>query len=241
MIKKFVSAISGSEFPVSERVDGKGIRKEMLAFIIKKHPNFSVDNSISVSELSQLREDYVTEMLKSESGELSDLESKVIESLRNDTLLSEKIDDDIKNMSFGQKVADKVASFGGSWTFILTFLGLLIVWILINVILFVNKGFDPYPFILLNLILSCIAALQAPVIMMSQNRTEERDRERAKKDYMINLKSELEIRILHEKVDHLIMHQEQSMIEIQRIQMDMMKEILVRTLDVNEGEDDEKK
>lgn len=241
MIKKFVSAISGSEFPVSERVDGKGIRKEMLAFVMKQHPNFSVENSISVSELSQLREDYVTEMLKSESGELSDLESKVIDSLRHDTLLSEKIDDDIKNMSFGQKVADKVASFGGSWTFILTFLGLLIVWILINVILFVNKGFDPYPFILLNLILSCIAALQAPVIMMSQNRTEERDRERAKKDYMINLKSELEIRILHEKVDHLIMHQEQSMIEIQRIQMDMMKEILVRTLDVNEGEDDEKK
>lgn len=240
MIKKFVSAISGSEFPISERVDSKSIRKEMLAFIIKKHPNFLVVNSISVSELSQLREDYVTEMLKSESGELSDLESKVIDSLRNDTLLSEKIDDDIKSMSFGQKVADKVASFGGSWTFILTFLGLLIVWILINVILFVNKGFDPYPFILLNLILSCIAALQAPVIMMSQNRTEERDRERAKKDYMINLKSELEIRILHEKVDHLIMHQEQSMIEIQRIQMDMMKEILDHTLDEKTGEEDEK-
>ena len=241
MIKKFVSAISGSEFPVSERVEGKGIRKEMLAFIMKQYPNFSVEDNISVSELSQLREDYVTEMLKSESGELSDLESKVIESLKNDTLLSEKIDDDIKNMSFGQKVADKVASFGGSWTFILTFLGLLIVWILINVILFVNKGFDPYPFILLNLILSCIAALQAPVIMMSQNRTEDRDRERAKKDYMINLKSELEIRILHEKIDHLIMHQEQSMIEIQRIQMDMMKEILDRTIDENERDVDEKK
>ena len=127
MIKKFVSAISGSEFPVSERVEGKGIRKEMLAFIMKQYPNFSVEDNISVSELSQLREDYVTEMLKSESGELSDLESKVIESLKNDTLLSEKIDDDIKNMSFGQKVADKVASFGGSWTFILTFLGLLVI------------------------------------------------------------------------------------------------------------------
>ena len=95
-----------------------------------------------------------------------------------------------------------------------------------NVLFFVNKGFDPYPFILLNLILSCIAALQAPVIMMSQNRTEEKDRERAKKDYMINLKSELEIRILHDKIDHLIMHQEQSMIEIQKVQLDMMKEIL---------------
>lgn len=241
MIKKFVSAISGSEFPISERIEGKGIRKEMRDFIIKKHPDFSVEKSISVSELSQIREDYVTDMLKSESGELSDLESKVIESLKNDTLLSEQLDDDIKNINFGQKVADKVASFGGSWTFILTFLGLLVIWILVNVILFLNKGFDPYPFILLNLILSCIAALQAPVIMMSQNRTEERDRERAKKDYMINLKSELEIRILHEKINHLIMHQEQSMVEIQRIQMDMMKEILDRTLDENAGEDDEKK
>ncbi|MCY1234013.1 hypothetical protein D9M72_465800 [compost metagenome] len=89
-----------------------------------------------------------------------------------------------------------------------------------------NKGFDPYPFILLNLILSCIAALQAPVIMMSQNRQEEKDRDRAKKDYMINLKSELEIRMLHEKIDHLLLHQEQSIVEIQKVQMDMMEDIL---------------
>ncbi|WP_317205983.1 DUF1003 domain-containing protein [Flavobacterium psychrophilum] len=93
---------------------------------------------------------------------------------------------------------------------------------------FINKGFDPYPFILLNLILSCLAALQAPVIMMSNNRQEEKDRERAKNDYMINLKSELEIRMLHEKIDHLIMHQEQALIEIQKVQIDMMNDILNR-------------
>lgn len=226
MTKKFISAVSGQEFPQHQCVQGSSIRKEIMDFIIKLHPDFSIEKCISLSELSTFREEYVTQMLVSESGELSDLESKVIASLKNDTLLSDKLDDEIKNNSFGQKVADKVASFGGSWTFILSFLGLLTIWILINVVLFVNKGFDPYPFILLNLILSCVAALQAPVIMMSQNRTEERDRERAKKDYMINLKSELEIRILHEKIDHLIMHQEQSMIEIQRVQMDMMKEIL---------------
>ena len=226
MTKKFISDISGQEFPLHQRVQGNAIRKEIVDFIMKSNHEFSAEKSISLSELASFREDYITQMLVSESGELSDLESKVIASLKNDTLLSDKLDDDIKNISFGQKVADKVASFGGSWTFILSFLGLLIVWILINVLFLTDKGFDPYPFILLNLILSCIAALQAPVIMMSQNRTEERDRERAKKDYMINLKSELEIRILHEKVDHLIMHQEQSMIEIQRVQMDMMKEIL---------------
>lgn len=231
MIKKFTSDISGQEFPLNERVNGTVIRQEILDFIIKSHPDFSAEKSISMSELSDFRENYVTEMLISSSGELSDLEAKVIESLKNDTLLSDKLDDEIMNLTFGQKVADRVATFGGSWTFILTFMGMLVIWIVLNVVFLMDKGFDPYPFILLNLILSCIAALQAPVIMMSQNRTEERDRERAKKDYMINLKSELEIRILHEKLDHLIMHQEQSMIEIQRIQLDMMKEILDRTLD----------
>ena len=226
MENKFVSTVSGKEFPMHQLVKGKNIRDEIFQFILKSYPEFSLDGTISSSELAQFREDYVTKMLVSESGELSDLESKVIASLKNDTLLSDKLDDDIKSISFGQKIADGVATFGGSWTFILSFLGLLTVWILVNVLFFMNKGFDPYPFILLNLILSCIAALQAPVIMMSQNRTEERDRDRSKKDYMINLKSELEIRILHEKIDHLIMHQEQSMIEIQRIQLDMMKEIL---------------
>jgi len=102
----------------------------------------------------------------------------------------------------------------------------ILIWIIINIVFLANKSFDPYPFILLNLILSCIASLQAPVIMMSQNRQEEKDRERAKKDYMINLKSELEIRILHEKIDHLMLHQQQDLIEIQKVQIDMMNDIL---------------
>ena len=125
-------------------------------------------------------------------------------------------------------MADKVAAFGGSWTFIISFFIFLLLWIGANVFILMNKGFDPYPFILLNLILSCVAALQAPVIMMSQNRQEEKDRERAKKDYMINLKSELEIRMLDEKLDHLIMHQQQELIEIQKVQIEMMNDILER-------------
>ncbi|NCA21889.1 MAG: DUF1003 domain-containing protein, partial [Crocinitomicaceae bacterium] len=128
-------------------------------------------------------------------------------------------------MTLGQKMADKVATFGGSWSFILFFAGFMFIWISSNVILLANKGFDPYPFILLNLILSCLAAIQAPIIMMSQNRQEEKDRERSKKDYMINLKSELEIRTLHEKIDHLIMHQQRELLEIQKVQIDMMKDI----------------
>lgn len=156
------------------------------------------------------------------------MENKVLDSLKNRTLLADKLEDEAGTSTFGQRVADKVADFGGSWTFIISFVTFLLIWIAVNIFFLANKGFDPYPFILLNLILSCIAALQAPVIMMSQNRQEEKDRERAKNDYMVNLKSELEIRMLHEKLDHLILHQEQSLIEIQRVQIDMMNDILAR-------------
>lgn len=151
-----------------------------------------------------------------------------MKSLGDEKSFVNKVEEEIDNRTFGQKIADKVADFGGSWTFIIFFMVFIAVWIISNVIFFLNKGFDPYPFILLNLILSCIAALQAPIIMMSQNRQEEKDRERAKKDYMINLKSELEIRMLDEKMDHLIMHQQQELIEIQRVQIEMMNDILDR-------------
>jgi uncharacterized membrane protein len=142
-----------------------------------------------------------------------------------------QIDDEPSKLTLGQRVADRVADFGGSWTFIISFGFFILIWIGLNVYWFANKGFDPYPFILLNLILSCIAALQAPVIMMSQNRQEEKDRERARNDYMINLKSELEIRMLHEKLDHLMLHQQQELIEIQKVQIEMMNDILSKIQD----------
>jgi len=126
----------------------------------------------------------------------------------------------------GQRIADKVASFGGSWVFILSFLFFLVIWILFNVYWLQNKGFDPYPFILLNLILSCIAALQAPIIMMSQNRLEEKDRERAKKDFIINLKAEQEIRVLQQKMDQLLKHQHEELMAIQKQQIELMEQII---------------
>ncbi|MNE57082.1 hypothetical protein D3C80_1520290 [compost metagenome] len=154
------------------------------------------------------------------------MEKNVISSLKEDKSIVSIVEDEEEIRSLGQKVADKVADFGGSWTFIISFVVFITIWIASNVYIFLNKGFDPYPFILLNLILSCVAALQAPVIMMSQNRQEEKDRNRAKKDYMINLKSELEIRLIHDKIDHLIMHQQQELIEIQKVQIEMMNDIL---------------
>jgi uncharacterized membrane protein len=226
-MKTFYSDLSKKEYPQNERVSGESLRHPIIQLIQRDHPNFTPDNYLSINELSRYRERYISEFLNKEKGELNQLELKVLESLSNKTTLSDQIESDETQIStFGQRIADQVASFGGSWTFIILFGSFIIVWIGVNAYWLLNKGFDPYPFILLNLILSCIAAMQAPVIMMSQNRQEEKDRERAKMDYMINLKSELEIRTLHEKMDHLILHQQQELMEIQKVQIEMMSDIL---------------
>ncbi|MEI6122507.1 MAG: DUF1003 domain-containing protein [Bacteroidota bacterium] len=222
----FISDLSKKEFPISEKVSGKTIRNSILAFIQKDNPDFTEEDFLSVEEINRYREKYISDYLVTEVGELTDLEKTVLASMTENSTLSDKIDSDKQQLSFGQRLADRVASFGGSWTFIMSFGVFIMIWIILNIFWLFNKGFDPYPFILLNLILSCLAALQAPVIMMSQNRQEEKDRERAKKDYMINLKSELEIRTLHEKIDHLIMHQQQELLEIQKVQIEMMNDIL---------------
>lgn len=224
----FTSAISNIEFPEHDRVSGKTIRTSILNLILEDFPDFDVNDSISVQELNVYREKYISKFLQTEISQLSKLEKDVIKSLGDDTSFVAKVEEEVDTRNYGQIVADKVAAFGGSWTFIIAFFVFISIWISSNVIIFTNKEFDPYPFILLNLILSCVAALQAPVIMMSQNRQEEKDRERAKKDYMINLKSELEIRMLDDKIDHLVMHQQQELIEIQKVQIEMMNDILNR-------------
>ena len=149
-----------------------------------------------------------------EFEELTNLENTVIGSLQENESIVSNVEGDLGIRTFGQKVADKVAAFGGIWKFIIHFEIFILLWILANIYWLLNKGFDANPFILLNLILSCLASLQALIIMMSQNRQEEKDRERAEKDYMINLKSEFEIRMLHENLDYLIMHQQEELIEI---------------------------
>ncbi|WP_067175712.1 DUF1003 domain-containing protein [Sulfurospirillum sp. UCH001] len=227
----FISDISHKAFPLSERISATTIRHSILRAIQEQYPDFREESYLSVSEINAFREKYIADYLAKELGELSDLEQRVLASFRNNSTLTDKIadsGDESVTLTFGQKIADKVAAFGGSWTFILSFCFFLFVWIAINVVWFHNQGFDPYPYILLNLILSCVAALQAPIIMMSQNRQEEKDRARSKNDYMINLKSELEIRMLHEKIDHLIMHQQEELLEIQKVQIDMMQDILQR-------------
>ncbi|MFV8370631.1 DUF1003 domain-containing protein [Flavobacterium sp. LB2R40] len=224
----FISDISKKEFPIADKISAKSIRNPLLALMQNDVPDFDESKFLAIGELNLYREKYISNYLLVEIGELSNLETKVIGSLTKDKSLVSDVEDEIGTRTVGQKVADNVAAFGGSWKFIILFGVFILLWILANIYILMDKGFDPYPFILLNLILSCLAALQAPVIMMSQNRQEEKDRERAKKDYMINLKSELEIRMLHEKLDHLIMHQQEELIEIQKVQIEMMGDILSR-------------
>jgi uncharacterized membrane protein len=226
-MKPFISDLSKKEFPANEKISARSIRPSLLDIIHKEHPDFAENGHLSLTELNIYRQKYIADYLLKEVGELSDLENTVLNALQNRNTLTDKLEDPEKETpTTGQRLADNVATFGGSWTFILSFGAFLLCWIVTNVYWLSSRPFDPYPFILLNLILSCIAALQAPVIMMSQNRQEEKDRTRAKKDYMINLKSELEIRLLHEKIDHLIVHQQQELIEIQKVQIEMMNDIM---------------
>lgn len=226
----FKSAVSGKVFPAADKVLGKSVGKSIFEMIKKEHPGFKVSDAIAAEEFTAYRDTHLSNILLKDIRELTKSEQAVMNSLHKGTTITDKVEEeDGKDDTFGQRIADKVAEFGGSWTFILSFMGFLAIWILINVLFLASKGFDPYPFILLNLILSCIAALQAPVIMMSQNRQEEKDRDRAKNDYMINLKSELEIRLLHEKIDHLIIQQEEALIQMQKEQIERMEKIIEQT------------
>ena len=202
------------------------IRPSLLEFAKKKVPDLDGKAFICFEDLGNFRKDYVKEVLEDEIGELSALDDEVIQSLEQHEILSANISKQFeKKLTFGERLSDHIAEFGGSWKFLITFGAVLIGWLVLNAIVLLNRGFDPYPFILLNLILSCLAAVQAPIIMMSQNRAEARDRLRAENDYKVNLKAELEIRHLHEKLDHLLRRQYNRLFEIQQIQIELLQEI----------------
>ncbi len=211
----------------------------LYQFIRKDFPDLNRDNYISLVELNRYRRRYLTSIMVDETGELTSLERDVLDAIHKNKILSENIEPDIEEqLTAGQKVADIIARFGGSWTFIGLFFLLIFLWVAINVYVFVTRAFDPYPFILLNLILSCLAAVQAPVIMMSQNRVEQKDRLRGEHDYKVNLKAELEIRLLHDKLDHLIIHQNKRLLEIQEIQSDYLNDILSELKSMSKNDDE---
>jgi uncharacterized membrane protein len=181
---------------------------------------------VSRDEVARYRARHIEDLLKDERGEVSELDRQVSASLASHETLAANVEDEFaEKRTVGERLSDGLATFGGSWSFLIGFFVLLVAWMALNVALADKGPFDPYPFILLNLVLSCIAAVQAPIIMMSQRRLETKDRLRSENDYRVNLKAELEIRHLHEKVDHLLTRQWQRLAELQQMQVEIMQEI----------------
>jgi len=221
-----VCAVCGKSFPRRALVLGAMIRDVITEEIAREHPDWTPDSYICRPDLAQYRASYVRGLLEAEKGELTGLEQEVLTSIRDHDVLAKNVDAEFEQeWTFGERLADRIADFGGSWAFLMSFGAFLALWIGMNAFVLVHHPPDPYPFILLNLILSCLAAIQAPIIMMSQNRQEAKDRVRSQHDYQVNLKAELEIRHLHDKIDHLLSHQWERLAQIQEIQLDLLSEI----------------
>lgn len=219
----------GGEFARAELV-----RVEALRPSLRQHLREAVSEEAAAkgsricrSCLSRTRYESMMARLQREKGELSAVEQEIARKAS----LHETIAADLgrrfsAQTTFGQRIADRVAAVGGSWPFVLGFFVVLLAWIAVNSFGLQHRAFDPYPYILLNLLLSCLAAVQAPIIMMAQNRVAARDRMQADHDFQINLKAELEISSLHEKIDHLLHSQWQEMVEIQEMQIELLEELL---------------
>jgi uncharacterized membrane protein len=211
---------------VSDILSGELVHGPVVELIRKAHPGWSAAGHICFADLNHFRAEYVEDVLESEKGALSELDTEVVKSLREQELLAENVNVAFdQQLTIGERLADKVSEFGGSWRFVISFTVIVVVWVAVNSAVLLWRPFDPYPFILLNLVLSCLAAIQAPVILMSQNRQEARDRLRGEYDYRINLKAELEIRLLHTKIDQLLTHHWQRLLEIQRVQTELIDEL----------------
>jgi uncharacterized membrane protein len=217
--------ICGRTFAVSKLHKAGTLRPHLFEMIAEEVKTCSADSLICDEDLARFRRRYVEALLEEERGEITELDARVLDSFEKGTLTVQAgapaaID---QAETFGERVADRVAAFGGSWTFILSFLAVLVLWMALNVVGLSADPFDPYPFILLNLVLSSLAALQAPVIMMSQRRQEDKDRLRSENDHMVNLRAELEIRQLHEKIDHQMAKQWERLAELQQIQIELLE------------------
>jgi uncharacterized membrane protein len=213
----------------NEVIPAELVSEPLVEIIRKEYPNWSSSGFICISDLNSFRAKRVKDILESEKGEISNVEEQVLKSLKEHELLSRNVNTEFdQQLSIGERLADRLTKYAGSWTFIVIFAGIILLWIAINSYVLLSKPFDPYPFILLNLVLSFVAAMQAPIILMSQNREGAKDRLRAEYDYRVNLKAELEIRHIHEKLDYLLLNQWHKLLEIQEIQMELMEELTLK-------------
>ncbi len=222
-VKKATSAVSGRMYRKRQLILIDSLRPSLADRIRRDFPDLPPNAKISYGELARYQKLYVEELLQQEHGEFSELDRQVAESIAKQETIAENTEDEYdEQRTLGERLSDHLASFGGSWSFLISFGAVLVIWMAFNIARGEGAAFDPYPFILLNLVLSCLAAIQAPVIMMSQKRQDEKDRQRSFNDYRVNLKAELEIRHLHEKIDYLISRQWQRLSEIQQVQIEML-------------------
>lgn len=201
--------------------------KELRDFILTTDKELTPADSISYSRLLNFRFQFINQQIQKEMSTSKQFDHELKHKIRTEHVQIKNVNDALKTKeTFGQKVADGIAKFGGSWTFIILFLLTLLVWIVLNTLPLFFEPFDKYPFILLNLALSCLAAIQAPIILMSQNRQADRDRVEADNDYEVNVKSEVEIHLLHEKIDYLMATKWQHLVELQQVQIELLQELL---------------
>ena len=217
-------------------VDGRSLRSpqklenRIIDLIKQDRPEWEANRGICPNCLETYRAKKFVGYLEAEYQKLSEIEHAVVSKITRRGRVSGVVHQEFETtMTFGERVADKVAQFGGSWRFISLFGGILVAWMLVNAWVLASHPFDPYPFILLNLVLSTLAALQAPVIMMSQNRQAHKDRMQANQDYEINLMAEIEIRDLHDKLDSLRFKQWHELWHIQKRQIELLEHLCERT------------
>jgi len=217
-------------------VDGRSLRSpqklenRIIDLIKQDRPDWEANRGICPNCLEQYRAKKFVGYLEAEYQKLSEIEHAVVSKITRRGRVSRVVHQDFDaGMTFGERVSDRVAQFGGSWPFIGLFGAILVIWMLINTWLLARHPFDPYPFILLNLVLSTLAAIQAPVIMMSQNRQAHKDRLQAQQDYEINLMAEIEIRDLHDKMDSLRFKQWHELWHIQKRQIELLEHLCART------------
>lgn len=218
--------ISQLDVPLDEAIPVDLIRESLLPLVQANAKPWDPGGFVSLEQLNIARKQHVESLLKADDIDTEQMNQEVYKSVQEHELLAKNTDREFeKNQTFGDRMADKIASFGGSWKFIGIFSFILFVWMVGNTSVIMSKPLDPFPYIFLNLILSCLAAIQAPVIMMSQNRQQERDQLRGDNDYKVNMKAEIEVRAINEKVDKLLNDQWKHLLEIQQMQMDMIQEL----------------
>ncbi|OTO19345.1 DUF1003 domain-containing protein, partial [Enterococcus sp. 3H8_DIV0648] len=222
---------SNQVFKISE------LDKELQMFILKVDTDLTAASTISHISLLNFRFQYINQLLKNEVSTSKQFDHELKHKIRTQQVHIKNVNDALKTKeTFGQRIADGIAKFGGSWTFIIAFIFILVAWITLNTLPLFFEPFDKFPYILLNLALSCLAAIQAPIILMSQNRQTERDRVEADNDYEVNVKSEVEIHLLHEKIDYLMESKWQHLTELQQLQIELLQELIKQNQNFLENE-----